>query len=232
MPGSRLTEWCTLFGVAEGTARVALSRMVERGELTTRDGIYELAGDLRHRQPAQDWSLAPELAPWVGEWVLGIVDAGARTATERSAFRDAARRLRMAEVRDGIWGRPDNLPRAAAPSHAWATADAQCTWWTARPSVDSTELARRLFMPQAWADRARTLHDRLISSTGLVTGAEAPTIADAFVVGAATLSHVRADPLLPTELCGRDWPGDALRAAYRDYQAVFSGAVRDWFHRH
>jgi len=231
MPGNRLVEWCALFGVAEGTARVALSRMVERGELSSRDGIYELAGELRHRQPAQDWSLQPELLAWAGVWVLGVVEACARTAAERSAFRAAARRLRMVELRDGLWGRPDNLPRAAGPSQAWATANAQCTWWSARPPGDSTALATRLFAPDVWAERARALQDRLVSSTALVNGAEAQTIADAFLVGAAALAHVRADPLLPVEVCGRSWPGNALRHAYRDYQTVFSGAVRDWFHK-
>src|SRR5690242_13068454 len=44
MPAGRLVEWCGLFGVAEGTARVALSRMLDRGELTATDGVYELAG--------------------------------------------------------------------------------------------------------------------------------------------------------------------------------------------
>jgi phenylacetic acid degradation operon negative regulatory protein len=232
MPGNRLVEWCALFGVAEGTARVALSRMVERGELSSSNGTYELAGDLRHRQPIQDWSLQPVLSDWAGTWVLGLVEAGARTAQERSAFREAARRLRMAELRDGVWSRPDNLPRAAAPTQAWATADAQCTWWSARPSGDATALAARLFAPAAWAERAHALQGRLVSSTGLVNGSEAQTVADAFVVGAAALAHVRADPLLPIELCDRNWPGDTLRRAYRDYQVVFSGAVRDWFHRH
>src|ERR1700704_5982819 len=79
MPGSRLVEWCALFGVAEGTARVALSRMVDRGELTASDGTYELAGQLRRRQPAQDWSLAPDLAPWDGAWLLGVVTPGPRS---------------------------------------------------------------------------------------------------------------------------------------------------------
>jgi phenylacetic acid degradation operon negative regulatory protein len=231
MPASRLVEWCALFGVAEGTARVALSRMVERGELRAVDGVYELSGHLRHRQPAQDWSLAPELGPWSGEWVLGVVEAGARTAAERSALREAGRRLRMVEVREGVWGRPDNLPRAASPAEAWTTADAQCEWWSGRPAADSAALATRLFAPETWAERARALHRRLIPSTGLVSGDDGERIADAFVVGAATLAHVRADPLLPLELCGPDWPGEALRAAYREYRAAFSVAVRDWFRK-
>ena len=237
MPGSRLVEWCGLFGVADGTARVALSRMVDRGELAAADGVYELAGHLQRRQGVQDWGLAPELSPWTGEWLLGIVEPGARTASERSALRDAGRRLRMVEVREGVWGRPDNLPRVAGPPDAWATADAQCAWWRARPGADDDHLVARLFAPQAWAERAEMLRSRLVASSVPAAGAagdgdrDGERIADAFVVGAATLAHVRADPLLPTELVGPDWPGDALRATYREYQAAFSGAVRDWFRK-
>ena len=229
MSARRLVEWCALFGVAEGTARVALSRMVERGELTASDGVYELAGRLRRRQPAQDWSLRPEPAVWTGSWVLGVVGPGARAAAERSALREAGRQLRMAELREGVWCRPDNLPRTASPPSAWETADAQCTWWVAQPDADSVSLAVELFDPRAWAERAGDLRHLLVSATAAVAGGDARTIADAFVVGAAALAHVRADPLLPAELCGRDWPGDALRDVYREYQAAFSVAVRDWF---
>jgi phenylacetic acid degradation operon negative regulatory protein len=229
IPAGRLVEWCALFGVAEGTARVALSRMVDRGELTTSDGVYELAGPLRERQPAQEWSLAPNLSSWNGEWLLGVVRAGSRTAGERSALREAGRRLRMVELRDGLWTRPDNLPRAALPTDAWQTADSQCAWWRARPDADGVATSAHLFHVEAWAARARMLEGRLVSSTSAVAGGDGPAIADAFVVGAAALAHVRADPLLPSELCGKEWPGDALRAAYREYQSVFGSAVREWF---
>ena len=229
MPAARLVEWCALFGVAEGTARVALSRMVERGELVASDGLYELAGQLRRRQPAQDWSLAPELAAWSGDWRFGVVQAGPRTAADRAGLRDAGRRLRLVELREGVWTRPDNLPRVAGPAEAWETADAQCSWWSARPDAAAQSAALQRFEPDAWAERAWALHRHLVASTEAVSERDGASIADAFVVGAAALAHVRADPLLPVELCGRDWPGDALRRAYREYQAAFSESVRGWF---
>src|SRR5690349_18882082 len=68
MSGARLVQWCGLFGVAEGTTRVALSRMVDRGELRSHDGVYELAGRVQSRGKAQDWSLEPVLARWTGDW--------------------------------------------------------------------------------------------------------------------------------------------------------------------
>jgi phenylacetic acid degradation operon negative regulatory protein len=230
MAAGRLVDWCALFGVAEGTARVALSRMVDRGELAAVDGIYELSGHLRGRQPSQDWSLAPEVGEWSGEWLLAVVGSGARTAAERSALREAGRHLRLGEVREGVWTRPDNLPRTAAPRDAWETADAQCTWWTARPaSDDGAALATRLFSPHDWAQRARKLHGHLVASTKSVSNGDGPAIAAAFVVGAAALAHVRADPMLPVELCEPGWPGGVLRDAYAEYQRAFSDAVREWF---
>jgi phenylacetic acid degradation operon negative regulatory protein len=225
----RLVQWCALFGINDGTARTALSRMVERGELASADGVYELAGRVRRRQPAQEWSLAPELSAWSGEWLLGVVSSGARTADDRSALRDAARRLRMAELREGVWARPDNLPRSAAPVDAWTAADAQCAWWRSRPDADANRLADRLFDPGAWATRARPLTQHLETATVALDPEHGDRIAGAFVMGAAALAHVRADPLLPAELCGPDWPGDALRHAYREYQAAFAATARQWF---
>src|SRR5690349_8633221 len=75
MRAARLVQWCELFGIAPGTARVALSRMTERGELVAVDGTYELAGRVRARQSTQEWSLAAR-AParrWPGDWRFGVV---------------------------------------------------------------------------------------------------------------------------------------------------------------
>src|SRR6478672_7599605 len=105
MRGARLVQWCELFGVSEGTARVALSRMVDRGELRAENGVYELAGRVRGRRDAQDWSLEPNVLAFAGEWRMAIVEPTARDAAERSALRDAMRRLRMGEVREGFWTR-------------------------------------------------------------------------------------------------------------------------------
>ena len=229
LPARRLVQWCALFGITEGTARTALSRMVERGELATADGVYELAGRVRRRQPAQEWSVTPALRAWNGDWLLGVVTPGARSAEDRSALRDAVRRLRLAELREGVWARPDNLPRAAAAIDAWNAADAQCEWWTGRPDADEVVLARRLFDPATWAARAREIQRRLIEATAALNPERGDRIADAFLVGAAALAHVRADPLLPEELCGSGWPGDALREAYRDYQVTFDKTARQWF---
>jgi phenylacetic acid degradation operon negative regulatory protein len=235
MRGSRLVQWCELFGVAEGTTRVALSRMVDRGELRTRDGVYELAGRVQGRQQAQDWSLEPKPATWRGEWRIAVVESGPRGSSDRAALRDAMRRLRYAPRREGTWMRPDNLPRASAPAESWRIVDEQCSWWSGRPDDDAATLAEELFESAAWSERAVVLTRRLESVTGTLaasegkSGSDGESLAGGFVAGAAALAHVRADPLLPREIAANPAAGAALRDAYRAYERVFSQALRAWF---
>jgi phenylacetic acid degradation operon negative regulatory protein len=229
MRGARLVEWCALFGVAEGTTRVALSRMVERGELHTEDGRYVLSGRVEHRRAAQDWTLEPVLARWRGEWRQGIVASGSRDAGERAALRDAMRRLRYRELREGVWTRPDNLPRASAPIESWTVADAQCEWWSGRPDGDGRALAARLFDEASWSKRARSITQRLGGATQELDPEDEASIASAFVAGAASLAHLRADPLLPRELTSDPSAAEELRDAYRTYETAFAGALRSWF---
>ncbi len=233
LPAGRLVQWCELFDIAPGTARVALSRMRESGELRGSDGVYELAGRVRSRQAAQDWSIAPALDDWDGSWRVALVgvDGAARSAAERSALRDAMRRCRFAELREGCWARPDNLPRASAPADAWAVLDAQCTWWHGAPDGAAAATADAGFDVRAWAQRARALERATERAVGALGGGrdQGAALARGFVAGAATLQHIRNDPLLPPELLPRGWPGDDLRGTYREFQARFATATARWF---
>ncbi len=223
---ARLVRWCAWFEISENAARVALSRMVEGGELRLDDGWYELAGQVRSRQARQDWVLRPELDGWDGQWLLAIAEGGRRSASARGAWRAACLRLRLAELRDGVWGRPDNLPVAAAPGAAWEFVRAGGTLWRGAPEVppdtaDVFDLGR-------WSERAELLAGRLAAAVAALERAGAapePAIVGAFIAGAATLAHLRADPLLPRVLQPGDWPGDRLRAAYAGYQPTFAAAV-------
>jgi phenylacetic acid degradation operon negative regulatory protein len=231
LPGARIVEWCTRFGIAEGTARVALSRMVDRGELVNADGVYELAGRVRELQQAQDWSLAPDLKRWDGRWRLGIVDGVARDAPARAALRDAMRRVRHGELREGVWTRPGNRPVASAPAESWAVVEAQCTWWSGAPDDDPMQLAAAIFTPAAWATRAGALLQRLDDVTDALASGNDDALATGFVVGAAALQHARRDPLLPSELLQPHWPGDVLRTSYRRFQLTFAASLTAAFRR-
>jgi phenylacetic acid degradation operon negative regulatory protein len=218
--GRDLVRWCGLFGIAPGTARVALHRMTAAGELGRVDGDYVLLGELARRQAEQEASLTPRRRAWRGTWRTAVVVADARPAPVRSETRAALRRARMAEWREGVWLRPDNIDIVESPF---------CEWLDARPDADPVALAARLFATARWrATATHLIADLEAATTRLADGSEA-ALAPAFLAGAAAVRHVRADPLLPDELVPAPWPGDDLRAGYVAYQRAFAAVARAWF---
>ncbi len=205
LPARSLVRVGELFGIAEGTIRVALSRMVAAGDLTQVNGDYQLTRRLRDRQSRQDQSRSPSTRPWDGEWEIAVVTAARRSPAERLAFRTAMTELRLAELREGTWLRPANLTYERP-----ALVTEQCTFLTGRP--EQPGLAAQLWDLPGWAARARELE------SGLDEAADLPST---FILAAAVLRHFLADPLLPAELLPDDWPGPRLRTRYDEYYDRF-----------
>ena len=215
LSGQLLVRSGELFGISEGTTRTAMSRMVAAGELSQVDGRYRLSGHLLERQARQEVSRRPVRRRWRGGWRTAVVTAERRrTAAARAELRTAMTRARYAELREGVWLRPDNLDDAAVP-----TADIE--WLTATPDVDGAVLAARLWDLDGWAAIAERLREDMADGVG--------DLAPAFVLSAAVLRHLQADPLLPDELLPAGWPGDALRRDYDAFDAAFKSVWRDWF---
>jgi phenylacetic acid degradation operon negative regulatory protein len=123
-----LVAMASLFGISDGAARTCLWRMVSNGELTSDDGTYALAGDLlERRQRVDEASRIDDDAapPWDGTWELAVVSLDRRSAADRLALRKAATALHLAELREGVWIRPDNLDRDRLPTLR-AVLDRQC----------------------------------------------------------------------------------------------------------
>ncbi|MEV4895690.1 PaaX family transcriptional regulator C-terminal domain-containing protein [Nonomuraea sp. NPDC055795] len=203
-----------LFGIAEGTVRVALSRMVAAGDLVQQDGRYTLSERLLERQGRQDESRDPHTRTWDGAWEIALVTAERRAPADRAAFRHAMGALRLAELREGTWMRPANLIRDWPES-----VTAQCTLVDGRPRRDPTPL---LWDLDGWAAEARALERELERADGLAEG---------FIVSAAVLRHLLKDPLLPPALLPAGWPGAELRERYdafdRSYREVLMKHLRD-----
>lgn len=216
-----------VFGLAEGTVRTALSRMVGAGELRRDvDGRYELIGHLAQRQSRQLAGRRPDLGEWGGLWEMWVVDPVARPATERSELRRAARELRLAELRDGVWLRPDNLdPRRLEGERA--TLAAQCRRFATHPD-DDTALAEQLWDLDGWSNRATELRRQMAPLLVRLHDQDTEALRPGFVVAAAALRHLASDPLLPRELLPRDWAGGRLRGDYETYDTAFAALLRRW----
>ncbi|WP_327223624.1 PaaX domain-containing protein, C- domain protein [Streptomyces platensis] len=215
LPARALVRVGELFGIAEGTVRVALSRMVAAGDLRQTDGSYALTTRLLARQTRQDESRTPQTVPWNGGWEIAVVATPERRpAAERTALRQAMAALRLAELREGSWLRPANLDR---PRPAVVTD--QCTWFTGTPDDEPAALAGRLWDLTGWAGRARALSAALD---------RAGPHADRFTVAAAALRHLLADPLLPADLLPENWPGEQLRRTYAEFETELRDLLRQY----
>ena len=73
LPARALVALAELFGIAGGTMRTALSRMVAAGDLESTDGRYRLASRLLDRQQAQDIGRRHPVQRWDGGWHLSLI---------------------------------------------------------------------------------------------------------------------------------------------------------------
>jgi phenylacetic acid degradation operon negative regulatory protein len=228
LPTTLLVRTGELFGISEGTVRTALSRMVAAGEASSDGASYRLEGRLADRQSRQTASRRAEVRPWEGRWELAVVDGdGRRSPADRATLRDALATLRLAEVREGVWARPDNLDPDRSPAAA-AVVATWCLRWRDAVPTPSPE-PRSLWDLAGWADDATDLRAELAALQGPLDAGDRGALGAGFVTSAAVLRHLQADPLLPAELLPKGWPGDALRNDYDRYDTAYRAVLRTWF---
>lgn len=227
LPALALVRSGELFGLTEGATRTALSRMTASGDLEADDGGYRLAGALLDRHSRQRDARAPGPRRWDGTWELAIVATERRPAAERARLREAARRLRLAEVREGCWARPANLDPARSPAER-AIVGAQClTVAGARP--DDPAAFVDAFRPGVWAAGARTLLEEMAAALPALERRDPSVLAATFELDAAVVRHLLADPVLPEELAPPGWPAGALRQAFDRFDGGFKETWRAWY---
>jgi phenylacetic acid degradation operon negative regulatory protein len=220
LPVGHLVRLAGLFGISPNRARVALHRMVSAGEATTDGtGRYRLAGHLMARRERQNASRRGHTGRWTGDWVLVAVTAGPSSPEARLARRRQLNLARLAERREGFWLRPDNLDVAFADPDGLGV-----ELYRGRPNGDPAALAGECWDLEGWGSRARALEKALASSAPEATADLAP----GFVLSAAVLRHLQADPLLPSSLLPPDWPGPALRSTYNDWDRRYRNILRHW----
>ncbi|OQZ93432.1 transcriptional regulator [Mycobacterium alsense] len=231
---AELVAVASLFGISPGAARTCLWRMASAGELTAGDGTYTLAGRLSERRERVDEAARFDDAVtrrWDGTWELAIVALERRPAAERLELRKAAAALHLAELREGVWIRPDNLDPQRFPA-CRAVLDRQCTHFHGAATDIGADRVRSLFSLTAWADGAGALVD---SMNAALTAADREDSAESFThdfaLSIAVVRHLQLDPVLPPEFTGDRWPGPALRATYRRFDRAFKQRMNAAFRR-
>jgi phenylacetic acid degradation operon negative regulatory protein len=219
LPVAQLVRLSGLFGISANRARVALSRMVANGEATTDGaGTYRLSGHLRERQARQAASRSGITTPYAGQWWMAVVTTAGSTAEVRTSRRSSLSFARLAELREGVWMRPDNLP-----VHLPDELGRDMELMAARPA-DPGRLVDRLWDLPAWSARA----DDLVDGLAALAPEHPEALAPGFELSASVLRHLQADPLLPDELLPVRWPGRRLREDYERWDASYRATLREW----
>jgi phenylacetic acid degradation operon negative regulatory protein len=223
-----LVAMASLFGITDGAARTCLWRMVSNGELTSDDGTYGLAGSLlERRQRVDEASRIAAARPWDGTWELAVVSLDRRSAADRLALRKAATALHLAELREGVWIRPDNLDPDRLPTLR-AVLDRQCVHFHDAATDIPAATVRSLFSLDDWAADARRLTLAMRDEIDADADA-ADDFAYQFGLSVTVVRHLQLDPLLPAELIPQEWPGQDLRSAYRRFNEVFKQRLNTAF---
>lgn len=201
---SELIRLTADFDIREPTVRVALTRMASAGDLVRSEDGYRLSDRLLARQRRQDDALNPGLRRWDGTWTTLVITRVGTDARTRAALRTTLQDKRFAELREGVWLRPDNLD-------VDLTADILDRVRVLRSRDDDPgALAARLWDLSGWAREGRGLLGEMATATD---------VPGRFVCAAAIVRHLLTDPVLPDELLPEHWPGDALREAYANFAA-------------
>jgi phenylacetic acid degradation operon negative regulatory protein len=230
----QLVAVASLFGISAGAARTCLWRMVSTGELTSDNGSYALAGRLLERRERVDEAskIDDAAAPrWDGTWELAVVSLERRSAADRLELRKAAMALHLAELREGVWIRPDNLDPQRLPTSR-AVLDQQCTHFHSAATDITADTMRSLFSLDAWAYDAERLIEAM--NDELDTGSAGrddttESITHQFALSIAVVRHLQRDPLLPVELIPSEWPGHTLRSTYRRFDDAFKRRLNSVF---
>jgi len=230
---AELVAVASQFGISAGATRTCLWRMVSNGELNGDEGSYALAGRLLERRERVDEASRIDDAArgWDGTWELAVVSLERRSASDRVELRKAAVALHLAELREGVWIRPDNLDPQRFPTFR-EVLDQQCIHFHGAATDITADKVGSLFSLGEWADDAGVLIDAMDAAlNGSKRDESTESFTYEFALSIAVVRHLQLDPLLPVEFTGDHWPGNALRGTYRRFDHAFKQRINSAFRR-
>ena len=208
MPVAALVQAGALFGIAEGSIRVALHRLLADGRVESDErGQYRLGAAAAPVQSiVAGWrELDRRTRAWNGRW-LGVHGAPAAqrgAAAQRSA--QALRMLGFERLAPGLHVRPANLradvASVGATLHAIGLPESALVFELAELDPAADARARRLWPADALVRSYRAAHRELErSSVRLRSLSESDAMTESFLIGGRVVQQLALDPLLPAPL--------------------------------
>ena len=149
--------------------------------------------------------------PWDGTWELAVVALDRRPAARSPRAARAASRLHLAELREGVWVRPDNLdperlPTSRAVLERPVRAVPPCRHRLERRRRRHAVRSRCLGVGRPAADRRDRRRGRRRPAATEVTD----VLTFRFLLSVAVIRLLQLDSHLPVQLLPADWPAEQL----------------------
>jgi len=225
-----LLEFFKALDIDSGVVRTAMSRLASDGWLERnkvgRNSFYRL-----NKKGRQTFDTAtrhiydPPLSDWTGRFELLLIGNG----EDRDASRDALKNAGFGSPLPGVWVAPSGVPVPEEASGA------------IRLEVSAEDDSGRRLLSESWPlERIADAYLKFMKTFELLHAAigrgEVLSDADAFTARILLIHHYRRvvlrDPLLPTPLLPRDWPGRAARRLCGEIYRGLLPASEQWLDAH
>ena len=212
--------------IDSGVVRTAMSRLAADGWLERnkvgRNSFYRLV-----RKGRQTFDTATrhiydkQISDWTGRFELLLIGS----SEDRDAARDALKNAGFGSPLPGVWVAPSGVPVPEEAARA------------IRLEVSAEDDSGRRLLRESWPlDRTADAYLKFMKTfeplRGWIERREPLSDAEAFTARVLLIHHYRRvvlrDPLLPTALLPRDWPGRAARRLCGDIYRGLLAPSEQW----
>jgi phenylacetic acid degradation operon negative regulatory protein len=225
-----LLEFFAAIDIDSGVVRTAMSRLASDGWLERnkvgRNSFYRLNKKGRQTfDTATKHIYDPPLSDWTGRFELLLIGNGG----DRDASRDALKNAGFGSPLPGVWVAPSGVP---VPEEAAGAI---------RLEVSAEDDSGRRLLSESWPlERTADAYLKFMKTFEPLQASlgrrEVLSDADAFTARILLIHHYRRvvlrDPLLPTPLLPRDWPGRAARRLCGEIYRGLLPASEQWLDDH
>jgi phenylacetic acid degradation operon negative regulatory protein len=225
-----LLEFFAAIDIDSGVVRTAMSRLAADGwlerEKAGRNSFYRLVKKGRQTfDTATKHIYDPPPSDWTGRFELLLIG----NAEDRDAARDSLENAGFGSPLPGVWVAPSGVPIPDEASHA------------IRLEVSAEDDSGRRLLSESWPlERTAEAYLKFMKTFAplhaSIDRGEKLSDADAFTARILLIHYYRRvvlrDPLLPTTLLPKDWPGRAARQLCGEIYRGLVAASERWLDGH